>query len=104
MIVQEYALQDSLLQVQEEISRALADFERARDQALLFKTGIIPQATQTVTSMLAGYQVDKVDFRNLVSAQITLFNHETLYWKAFSEAHLAVATLVAAVGTENVYE
>ncbi len=43
MIVQDYALQDSLLQVQEEISRALSDFERARDQAQLFKTASSPK-------------------------------------------------------------
>lgn len=99
-----HALQDGWLSVQEEIARALANFERARDQAMLFKTGIIPQADQTVASMLAGYRVDKVDFLNLVSAQISLFNYQTQYWKSFSEAHQALAKLEAAVGSETIYE
>jgi outer membrane protein TolC len=99
-----YALQDGWLKVQEQITQALADFQRSRDQAMLFRTGIIPQADQTVASMLAGYQVDKVDFLNLVSAQINLFNHQTQYWKSFNEAHQALARLEAAVGTEMIYE
>ncbi|VAX07697.1 Heavy metal RND efflux outer membrane protein, CzcC family, partial [hydrothermal vent metagenome] len=73
-------------------------------KAVLFKTGIIPQASQTVASMLAGYQVNKVDFLNVVRSQITLYNYQTLYWKAFGEAHQALARLVAAVGEENIYE
>lgn len=99
-----HALQDGWQSVQEEIARALAEFERARDQAMLFKTGIIPQADQTVASMLAGYQVDKVDFLNLVNAQITLFNHQTRYWKSFGEAQQSLAKLEAAVGAEMIYE
>ncbi|MEN8133565.1 MAG: TolC family protein [Pseudomonadota bacterium] len=99
-----HALRDGWLRVREEIARAVADFQRSRDQAMLFKTGIIPQANQSVASMLAGYQVDKIDFLNLVSAQITLFNHQTRYWKSFSEAHQALARLEAAVGSEMIHE
>ena len=54
--------------------------------------------------MLAGYQVNKVDFLNLVSAQITLYNYETRYWQVLSEANQALARLIAAVGEETVYE
>ncbi|MGZ5053150.1 MAG: TolC family protein, partial [Methylobacter sp.] len=74
------------------------------DQAVLFETGIVPQARQTVASMLAGYQVNKVDFLNLVRSQITLFEYETQYWKAFTEANQALAQLSSAVGKEEIYE
>ena len=87
-----------------QISVALADYERAREQFILFKSGIIPQARQTVASMLAGYQVNKVDFLNLIRSQITLFNHETKYWRALAEAKQSLAKLIAAVGKEGVYE
>ena len=100
---QEYALQDEWSQVRAQISAALADYERAREQFILFESGIIPQARQTVASMLAGYQVNKVDFLNLIRSQITLFNHETKYWRALIEAKQSLAKLIAAVGEEDVY-
>jgi outer membrane protein TolC len=50
--------------------------------------------------MLSGYQVNKVDFLNLVRSQVTLYDYETQYWKSFSEANQALARLAAAVGGE----
>jgi outer membrane protein TolC len=97
---QQYTLQDELLKVQADISAALADYRRASEQVELFRTGIIPQARQSVASMLSGYQVNKVDFLNLVRAQITLYDFETRYWKSFTEARQALAHLIAAVGGE----
>lgn len=101
---QKFALRDLESRVGEQISRFYAEFLRAREQSVLFKSGIIPQARQTVASMLSGYQVGKVDFLNLVRAQLTLYNYETQYWKALSETWQALAKLVAAVGKENIYE
>ena len=54
--------------------------------------------------MLSGYQVNKVDFLNLVRSEITLFNYEMQYWHSFIEAHQAVARLNAVVGQESLYE
>ena len=101
---QRFALADVLNRVEDAIGRALSDYRRGREKAELFKTAIIPQAQQTVSSMLAGYQVNKVDFLNVVRAQITLYNYETQYWNALSSARQAAARLVAAVGEESVYE
>ncbi len=101
---QKSGLDDTRGQVHAQILSALADYGRSRDQVTLFKTGIIPQARQTVASMLAGYQVNKVDFLNLVQTQITLYNYETQYWNALSEANQALAKLAAAVGKETIYE
>ena len=96
----QYALRDESARVHAEISAALADYRRASEQVQLSRTGIIPQARQSVASMLSGYQVNKVDFLNLVRAQITLYEYETQYWKSFSEANQALARLSAAVGEE----
>lgn len=101
LLGQTYNLQDTQLQVQKTITAARADFEQAREQVSLFETGIIPQSRQTVASMFAGYQVNKVDFLNLVRAQLTLYNYETQYWKALTTANQTMAKLVAAVGKEN---
>lgn len=104
LLQRQNALQDEWNKVQAEISAALADYQRASEQVLLFRTGIIPQARQTVASMLSGYQVSKVDFLNLVNAQITLYNFETQYWSALSEANQALARLDAAVGEGDINE
>lgn len=94
-----FSLEDQGVQVDTEIEQALADYRAGHDQASLFKTGIIPQANMTVSSMLAAYRVNKVDFLNLVRSQITLYNYKTQYWKALSSGWQAWARLEAAVGT-----
>jgi outer membrane protein, heavy metal efflux system len=104
LMQEKYALQDEWNKVRSQITQGYNDYQRAKDQVVLFETGIVPQARQTVASMLAGYQVNKVDFLNLVRSQITLFEYETQYWKAFSEANQSLAQLSAAVGKEDVYE
>ncbi len=104
LMQEKYALQDQWNKVRSQISQGYNDYRRAKDQVVLFETGIVPQARQTVASMLAGYQVNKVDFLNLVRSQITLFEYETQYWKAFTEANQSLAQLNAAVGEEEIYE
>jgi cobalt-zinc-cadmium efflux system outer membrane protein len=104
LMQQKYALQDQWNTVRSQISQSYSDYRRAREQFVLFETGIVPQAQQTVASMLSGYQVNKVDFLNLVRSQITLFDYETQYWKAFTEANQSLAQLAAAVGSDEIYE
>jgi outer membrane protein, heavy metal efflux system len=99
-----YSSQDEKARVLGSISIALTDYDRAREEFSLFETGIIPQASQTVQSMLAGYQVNEVDFLNLVRAQVTLLDYELEYWKALTEAKQSLARLEAAVGEETIYE
>lgn len=99
-----HSFQDKLGVVRSEISTATTDYLQARELFVLFQTGIIPQARQTVSSMLAGYQVSEVDFLNLVRSQVTLLNYEVQYWQALTEANQALARLVAAVGEENIHE
>jgi len=88
------------LSLQEQISIGLASYNQATEQVRLFATGIIPQARQTVEAMRAAYLVGEVDFLNLVSAQITLYNYETRYWQVVAEANQALAAIEAAVGKE----
>ncbi|WP_177419624.1 TolC family protein [endosymbiont of Lamellibrachia barhami] len=96
-----YALDDARREIREQVERALADYEQGREQARLLRKGIIPQTEQAVASMLAGYQVDKVDFLTLVRTQIKLNNFRIAYWKALSQAKQAEARLLAAVGGEK---
>lgn len=101
---QRYALMDERGLVRGAIAATAISYNRSKKQLTLFETGIVPQAEQTVQSMLAAYQVNKVDFLNLVRSQMTLFNYELQYWKALSEAKQALAQLQSIVGTEAIYE
>jgi len=91
-------LADLSNRVEAEIASLRAAYAQSRTQAHLFKEGIIPQAGQTVSSMLAGYQVSKVDFLNLVRAQVTLYGYQIEYWRALAAARSSLARLTAAVG------
>ena len=99
-----YALIDQQNMVLSSISSSVTEHDQAAEQLYLFGEGILPQARQTVESMLVGYQVNEVDFLNLVGSQVTLLNYELQYWKAFTEIHQSEARLSAAVGGENIYE
>ncbi|HED38863.1 MAG TPA: TolC family protein, partial [Chromatiales bacterium] len=90
-----YELHEQRNRVASQVQQAMTDYRRASEQTQLFQQEIIPQARQTVDAMLAGYQVGKVDFLNLVRAQTTLYDYETQYWKALSAANQAMARLVA---------
>jgi len=54
--------------------------------------------------MLAGYQVNQVDFLNVVNTQITLYNAQINYWESLSRAKQSLARLASAVGEEALYE
>ncbi len=99
-----YSAQDENGRVMGAIATAITDYDRAREEFSLFDKGIIPQASQTVQSMLAGYQVSEVDFLNLVRSQVTLLNYQLQYWRALSEAKQSLARLEAAVGEDTIYE
>ena len=99
-----YAYLDESNQVKAAIASHITDYTRSQQQRSLFETGILPQARQTVQSMLAGYQVSEVDFLNLVRSQVTLFNYELQFWQAVSQSNQALASLQASIGKENIYE
>jgi len=99
-----FLLGDSLRTVEAAIARYRAQYSAAREQVELFRTAILPQAEQTVQSMLAGYQVNQVDFLNVVNAELRLFNAQISYWEALGDAKESLARLAAAVGEESLYE
>jgi outer membrane protein TolC len=99
-----HAFNESLRTVQADVARNYARYNASRDQVSIFGTAIIPQAQQTVSAMLSGYQVNKVDFLNVLNAQITLYNAQISYWDALSNAKTSLAKLAASVGSEKLYE
>ena len=104
LIAAQQQLRQTELQVMTDVSLALSRYQRAQARFKLFETAILPQAQQTVEVMLAGYQVNKEVFANLIQAQTTLQNYQTQYWQVVTAAHQALAGLDAAVGKENINE
>jgi outer membrane protein TolC len=60
--------------------------EEMQDALLdLYKTGIIPQARQSLDSAIAGYRVNKVDFLTLLDNRLTLYNYEVFYHQTLAD-------------------
>ncbi len=85
--------------VQAEITSEFSDYSNSVRQSTLYETSLIPQAEQTAAAMLKGYQVNKVDFLNVIRAQLALYNYKITYWNYLSRAYKALAGLEAATGT-----
>ena len=82
------------------ISDLLAQLERRRKLAELYKTGIIPQAGQSLESTTISYRVNKVDFLNLLDSRMALFNYERELYDSLAEYQMKRAQLEALVGKE----
>ena len=82
------------------ISDLLAQLERRRRLAELYKTGIIPQAEQSLESATIGYRVNRVDFLTLLDSRMTLFNYEREYFDSLADYQMKRAQLEALVGKE----
>lgn len=76
-----------------ELEKILSDINKNEQRIELYKTGIIPQAAQSLNSALIGYQTDKVDFMTLVNNQLTLFNLELAYDEIISSYNKNIAQL-----------
>ena len=99
-----HAYNESLRSVQADVARNYARYNASRDQVDLYGSAIIPQAQQTVSAMLSAYQVNEVDFLNVLNAQLTLYNAEISYYEELSTAKQYLANLAASVGSEELYE
>jgi outer membrane protein TolC len=86
--------------IQAGISDLLAQLERRRKLAELYKTGILPQARQSLESATIGYRVNKVDFLTLLDNRVTLFNYEREYYDSIADYQMKRAQLEALVGKE----
>ncbi|HEX9023308.1 MAG TPA: TolC family protein [Geobacteraceae bacterium] len=82
------------------IADLLAQMERRRKLAELYRTGIIPQAEQSLESATIGYRVNKVDFLTLLDSRVTLFNYEREYYDSLADYQMKRAQLEALVGKE----
>ncbi|MCH7515592.1 MAG: TolC family protein [Bacteroidetes bacterium] len=78
---------------------AIANLESLEERIKLFEEGLLPQAGQNLNSTLAGYQVNAVDFINVIDAQDLLFKIETNLYKLKTDYLKLIADLEFLVGT-----
>ncbi len=85
-------------EVRRQVESSLALYEASYKQAMLYKNSVIPQAQHTLASMMSGYEVNSVDFLNVIRARLALIRYEKSYLKSVSEAMKARARIAAATG------
>lgn len=82
------------------ISDLLAQLKRRRKLVELYRTGIIPQAEQSLESATIGYRVNKTDFLTLLDSRVTLFNYERELYDSLADYQIKLAQLEAVIGKE----
>lgn len=66
----------------------------------LFRTKIVPLAQQNVNASRLSYETDRIGFLNLIEAQRSLREVESMYWHHLTEYLIALAELESIVGTD----
>ena len=89
------AREDALSAVQNQ----LIEVETFHHHTELYKDKLMPLAQQTADAKLAGYQTDKENFLDLLSAQQNAREVEAMYWDHLMHYQIALAELESLVGT-----
>ncbi|QQE11514.1 TolC family protein [Planctomycetota bacterium] len=79
---------------------ALANVEAQRDEVILFRDQILPQARQTVDASVSGYQTGELDFLTLIDNWQQLLRFELLQYRNITELEQAFADLREVVGRD----
>ena len=77
----------------------VSQLESIEERIKLFEEGLLPQSQQNFSSALASYQVNEVDFINVIDAQDQLFKIETNLYRLKTDYLIQVAELEFLVGT-----
>ena len=96
----EYRYQNIANSIEQKLQQSLTDLEKNQRLLELYRTGIIPQAEESLESSIAGYQNDKVDFLSLLDSELTLFQFRLDYHRLLADYYKAIAELEALTGTE----
>jgi outer membrane protein TolC len=78
---------------------AVSQLESIEERIKLFEEGLLPQSQQNFSSALASYQVNEVDFINVIDAQDQLLKIETNLYRLKTDYLVQVAELEFLVGT-----
>lgn len=91
---------DFLNQTRLTIHRALIRLQEAKRLDELYRNGVLPQAEQTFQATLSAYQVDKVDFLDLLDALMSLYRYQIDAARMLRDQQRSRAEIEAAAGLE----
>lgn len=91
---------DARAEVNARIGELLAELERARTLAELYRTEVLPPAEAAVQSALSSYRVGAVDFMTLLEAQMTRSEYEQELDALRAEYGRMIAELEMTIGRE----
>ncbi|CAN0475817.1 unnamed protein product, partial [Laminaria digitata] len=90
------------LKISEAVQSILHQIPELLEQMEVYRTSIIPTTRQTLDADLIAYQVDKVDFLNLLDIEMRLLNFEVDYHRLHVEREKLIVRLAEAVGVSPV--
>lgn len=98
MVKAEYRAKENsvLFEVNDAYARAAA----SKKLIELYETAFIPQANETVSVAIKGYEAGKSDFLTVLDSQRMLINFKLDHYKAILDLRIALADLERAVGTD----
>lgn len=91
-------LEAARLEVSQTVESALAQIPDLLKQMELFRSSIIPTTRQTLDADRIAYQVDKVDFLNLLDIEMRLLNFEVDYHRLHVQREKLIVQMAEAVG------
>ena len=97
----EYQYNGAIQSLQKLFGKSIASLNSITDRLTLLETGLLPQASQTLTASLAGYQVSEVDYLTVLDNQAKLFQMETDVYRLRAEYWKEIAEIEFLSGTEN---
>ena len=84
--------------IRQNIADLLAQLERDRTMASLYREGIIPQSAAAVESALSAYRAGKGEFMQVLDSRMSLLSVERDYYRAVADHQMELARLEATVG------
>lgn len=79
--------------LQLELTQTYANYENSTQEAHRLKADVLPAARESLDAMSRGYQLGKFSFLDVLDAQRTLFQGQSQYVQALTDAHRAYADL-----------
>ncbi|OEZ96300.1 cobalt-zinc-cadmium resistance protein CzcC precursor [Duganella sp. HH101] len=89
------------LRLESDLAQAGADFELARQQAQALRVDILPGAQSAYDAASTGFDYGKFGFLDVLDAQRTLLQAQTLYLNALADAHRALAAIDRLLGATH---
>lgn len=93
-----YSLASMEKEIQAMVNEDYLQAKRAEELITIIRETLLPQASLTLESSLANYQVGKVDFMALLTDIDNLYSYEMEYYRELSELWRAVARLEELTG------